>query len=479
MSKLKLPLFYTLIFNGFYLLCCPFANGTYKKVDAPKLQEIQGQVQPIKINRSKLFDESLSRQLDELSLKKGESLKSDLSLESSTKDLYSAYQKLTKHLSLQKNNRYFTYLKDLRSCCEKSKIQTTHSWIEKEIDAHVFAHYTKKLKESFYGKKLYQTLTQPLFDQLPSDQMALRTINSYLKNILSIDLLQIYKNGWQYWVKMRLFGIFDAQKRALSYQVGQIQKTNRSLRVLRMGCPVISSFGKMKVDPLFKTYINLLEKNNQKHLYISLLNRQKKGWELKASELLNEEAKNHPSLTCIHLPMDGSFFNQLDQGQVFAKSFINHFEKCLLENQEGFLIPEHLKTQSFKEEIKTLFQTLLSTYFENKECLMQHERQNFIDLFYAHFAALMINAENYASVNWTCRHGIDRAMSALSIFQTFCEKKERGYEDTLYLSHWPSLVFYSRPPIVSRSVRAFSAHQKIRTAPTVSTSYFSDLHWSF
>ncbi|MCH9633688.1 MAG: hypothetical protein S4CHLAM7_04200 [Chlamydiae bacterium] len=242
----------------------------------------------------------------------------------------------------------------------------------------------------------------------------------------------------------------------------------KKITVLRTGCPITGKNYAPTIDPLFLSYLDVLKKEGKKHLYINNQNLMRSGSEKKASKLLHKLAENQDykdTFVCITLPYNSSFYEQKNLGREEAKQFLFSFINHIVNGEKGFLLPEKLtKDSSFLDFLNSKFNEIHHTYFQGASFFVQRERSQFIDIAYACIVEHLINQLDVDLVNWTCKHGIDRAMSALSVFDAYMRAQvgDLSLQDTLYYSYWPALVYYHRPPDISRSVRALSAIEKIQ-----------------
>lgn len=287
-------------------------------------------------------------------------------------------------------------------------------------------------------------------------------------------------------IKKVFFLKWDSAQHSLRSSIAQFRINDKVIPVLRMGCPIVGVNLFSRVDPLFLSYLDHLKESGKKHLYINNQNTLERGWELRGSKLLDALAHNpkyNKTFFFISLPYDSGFYKQKNQGRVATQTFLNEFKAHLINNEEGFNLPLFLREDpQFHLLTQHLLQKIHSKHFKEQEYLDGLERRQYIDLFYAYLARDLIDHLEVDFINWTCKHGIDRAMTSLAIFEGLLRYQDRlpfTLNSTLYITYWPALSNYRRPPMSQRVVRAFSALRKFSESTDLGSVSDRELRSSF
>ncbi len=483
MSKNRIYFLIVLTLQCSVLVTCPFASGRkHFEREAPEaLSTLSVDSKKIKAH----FENSYSIALMQLRSdyeSQGHSIENQIALineriESSSDakallPLKNALSLLKIEPDLVNQADYINFIRELRRATtylDQEALQC--SFCTKIIRDLSELHFRLNLNQSEMGYDFFFNLLPEKYQALKAENLNVRELNREINQIFPKRspslILQKMSRKAHYFSFMN----WDPAFYSVRSQLAELYIDNRCVSVLRMGCPIMGSNSSPKVDPLFLSYLKVLKNKGEKHLYINNQNIVRRGSEKKSSNLLNALAHQEEYQTTFYfitLPYNSTFYKQENLGRVQAQTFINLFAQHIQLNEEGFYFPETLRAkESFKAYLRTLFEMVHKTYFDEADFLVQRERSQFIDIAYAYIAHYLIEDLKIDSVNWTCKHGIDRAMSAFSVFDKLLKshlEEKSSLESTLYISYWPAMAYYHRPPDINRTIRALSAIEKLSEA---------------
>lgn len=452
---------------------CPFASGHHKpqKSRLKEVPRVKLNTKEIKASFNQVpvralislktllkkdpfvFEEALSRVEEELQSSNSSLQKKGIS------SVQKCLKILEKDESLLTKNDYQTLLKHQRCAAQLLEGEL----YSKELIEHLsFLHFQVNLNE---GYALFFKALPKEYQEISTSQFNLREFNKQIAyQIYPIHSPSFLVPQINRKIRKSFFMNWDPAMHSVRSKLATFQFDNREVSVLRMGCPIFGANIKAQIDPLFTSYLSALKVRGQKHLYFNNQNTMKKGWEKKASILLEKLSSDScfdSTLYLVSLPYDSSFYKQRNQGRLLANQFIKSFKKHILESKQGFKFPKQiLEDSSFEGDLESLFTKIHTQYFNDDLYLEQLERTQFIDLAYAHLARYLIGKLEVDFVNWTCKHGIDRAMTSLAIFEGLLRSEDQlpmNLKQSLFITYWPALAYYRRPPRLNRVVRAFSA----------------------
>jgi|GEM_PF-3477095 len=329
-------------------------------------------------------------------------------------------------------------------------------------------HFQLDLNQSEMGYDFFFHLLPEKYQALKAENLSVRELNREINQIFPKRSPSLFLQKMSRKAHYFSFMNWDPAFYSVRSQLAKLYIENRAVSVLWMGCPIMGSNSNPEIDPLFLSYLKVLKDKGEKHLYINNQNIVRRGSEKRSSDLLNALAHQEEYQTTFYfitLPYNSAFYDQKNLGRIKIQTFINSFVHHIQHNEEGFSFPETLReNESFKAYLPTLFAMIHKTYFDEVDFLVQRERSQFIDIAYAYIAHYLIDDLKIDSVNWTCKHGIDRAMSAFSVFDKLLKshlEEKSSLESTLYISYWPAMAYYHRPPDINRTIRALSAIEKL------------------
>lgn len=460
-------LFLLILVGSASLQACPFASGSYKKIPPKESCRLKTFDQK-KLSYRKLEFAALKRYQKQYE-KEGFDLQRDL-IEFSkikqpfTKELFVLLSFLDAPPSQLPVKIYSRYVLSLRRLCllKEAQIDLPDSW-KQRVEALCQIHFEMPLdssleEASFFEKSLALYEAPQKYNEISVEEM-----NQFFSTSFQLSPFEKWLSALKRYFRRSFVKEWDPALESLRFSWGHFDDSQKELQVLRMGCPITSKGTKSQIDPLFQTYLKTLQKRGKKHLYINLMNQINPGWEKKASLLLKEFALSQENLEYVSFPYNGPFYQQESLTPLFALSFIEDFKSHLLNNEQGFDFPKALaQDPCFQKGVEKVLHTLHKESFGSKETLTQRERWQFIDLAYAHLFTLILETLKVDSVNWTCRHGIDRAMSAFTLFEALHEEPvARSIKRSLLFSYLPSFLFYSRPMVPYHAVRTLAALEKL------------------
>ncbi len=473
---------------AFSLNACPFASGSYKRI--PKKDRLFKSVQ---FKRSLHFDKmasgALLSYLSEFE-KQGFSLCNDLkylesvdlTLASNLKNLFKIVQNSQ---SSFRSKSYCNYLFSLRHVCQYVN-DTKFSDLKLKETVHLLSriHFEADLKHSLDEIIFFEKVVAAYPAPKKYNELSIEELNHFFSDSLNLKPSEKWLEGIRRYLQRSLLKEWDSALISLRFCWGYFESQAKQVKVLRMGCPVMLQNNRHRVDPIFMTYLDALRDQKKKHLYINLMNQTQSGWEKKASLLLKEISQQsdfRDSFFYISLPYNGPFYQQESLSPRYANEFIQEFKKLILKHENGFYFPPIISENiDFESDVEYLLKDTHSKFFQNKQSLTQKERWQFIDLIYAHLSSYSMQKLDIDSVNWTCRHGIDRAMSAFTVFERLHQRESKeSLKHSIFYAYMPSFLFYSRAPACYHAMRTLAALDKIEEQGALNlnwTSHFNTLN---
>jgi hypothetical protein len=243
---------------------------------------------------------------------------------------------------------------------------------------------------------------------------------------------------------------------------------------IRMGTPTKEGFfacitRTASVNEEFRAFLESYEETGERHLYINLQDRLKghPGYdEEPRCKALENLALHHPkSLLIVSLNKNIAFWHQSGQFKDLcsATSFKEEFLKQLLAGGYHFCEEAHIT----KELLKKLLFIVHEEFFANSHQLTLTERQDFVEIFYTFLIEYLIETLKPASVNITCKDGIDRAGTSRALYYLYDQLKTKGHLSPTTISHLkailfaPALLVKKRPPTYHRFCRFQSAASRL------------------
>lgn len=382
---------------------------------------------------------------------------------------------------LTSKDRYKHFVDVLRMAIEHKNIA---QWEDNEIKNYVedvlgsicYSHFTININHTSVGYSYFWELMPKELAHLEPAQLNAKLLNKTINKIFPASVPNVFFSRLNRKMHSPFFAYWDGSLATIRSKLANYQWQDRQVSLLRMSCPVYGKNYHPKIDPIFTQFLNSLRSKKQKLLYINNLDTTSSVYtrEFKISKLLsdlsNKEAYNDTFLFII-LPFDSPFYKQGNLGLLRASYFKETFLNSMLLKQEGFYFPSSLLTSSsFITFLDKLLEEIHRAYFDDREFLERIERCQFIDIAYAHIAKYLIEQFKIDMVNWTCRHSIDRSMSAVAVFDVLLQSissTPAHLDSTIYISSWPAMLNYHRHPNTTTTVRCYSAIQKLLESKAV------------
>lgn len=238
----------------------------------------------------------------------------------------------------------------------------------------------------------------------------------------------------------------------------KIGTLHHQTELIRMGQPIrdipgfIWFWPSQEVSPEFLLFLE----SQPSHLYINLMKRKgSEGSKTKAIEALEKKVAH---LYVVTLDKNSSFYSQspdkfptIWKNSEFKKAFLRQ-----LQDKNGhYFWSHHLSDQSWQEELIEIINQVHTYYFSNQVELTRQERQDFIELAYLLILDRLVEKWKPASLNVTCRQGIDRGPSLMALWmihQGLIDEREAAVQLLA-----PPLIVRNRPSHRSRIERFSSA----------------------
>jgi len=237
-----------------------------------------------------------------------------------------------------------------------------------------------------------------------------------------------------------------------------IQKGSIKTQLIRFGQPLINN-SKMLwwcnspiLSPEFKVFLNL----HSTHLYVNLMKRQ--GVEGPLSMGLETLENEFPHLYVITLDKNSSFYKQDEEMYpevMESLSFQNIFLDHLLKKNGNYFWSNHIDKSTWKQELQQIILTIHESTFRGKETLNKTERQDFIELVYLMILDKLVERWHPASMNITCRQGMDRGPSLSTLW--LLQNQQLSDREAAAFLLTPSLLIHNRPIHAPRIKRLISA----------------------
>lgn len=343
-------------------------------------------------------------------------------------------------------------------------------YLENVLSSICYSHFTININHTSIGYSYFWELMPKELAHLEPSQLNAKLINKTINKIFPVSAPSVLFSKLNRKMHSPFFAYWDGSMATIRSKLANYQWEDRHVSLLRMSCPVYGKNYRPRIDPIFTQFLDSMKKKNQKLLYINNLDTTSSAYsrEFKISKLLSDLSNNEAykdTFLFIILPFDSPFYRQGNLGLLRASYFKETFLNSMLLKQEGFYFPSSLLTSSsFITFLDKLIEEIHRAYFDDSEFLERIERCQFIDIAYAHIAKYLIEQHNIDMVNWTCRHSVDRAMSAVAVFDVLLQsisKTPPHLDSTIYISTWPAMLNYHRHPNTTTTVRSYSAIQKL------------------
>lgn len=376
---------------------------------------------------------------------------------------------------LTSKERYKQFIESLRVvliCSEQLNDIDLYkrNFLNEILNQICYAHFTINLNHTAVGYQYFWEILPKKLAQVNPENLNVRILNRLINKLFPLQSPKIFFNKMIRKSHSLVFNSWDGAVATLRSELAHYQWADRNVSLLRMSCPIYGKNYKASVDPIFIGYLKALKAKQKKHLYINSLDTSASvhSHEYKISKLLQQLSNREnlkETLLFITLPFDSSFYKQGNLGLLRATYFKETFLNSMLLKQEGFYFPTALLTNSkFIEYLDHLMDQIHQEYFQNQEFLERVERCQFIDIAYAYITKYIIEEQKIDVVNWTCRHGIDRSMSGIAVFDVLLQSLSSSsihLDSAIYISAWPAVLNYHRHPNPIHLVRCYSALKKL------------------
>jgi hypothetical protein len=240
--------------------------------------------------------------------------------------------------------------------------------------------------------------------------------------------------------------------------------------------------GETRINPEFFNYLISLKKNNEKHLYINLMNRTETEREAsKSIENLSLKSEFNDVLYVVTLDKRSDFYWQRHSYEVVRDS--SHFKDTFMcemfdktDEESRFKWPEKLNLAAWRSTCETILSTVHRDYFANQPSLTVKQRQDFIDVALIKIIETLCGHLKPNFANVSCKHTVDRGPTVLSLLLIYdCLENKRVFteenkEQALTIFFAPPLLAQSRPSHNYRLARLKSAIQVLTAKPIVPVS---------
>lgn len=231
-----------------------------------------------------------------------------------------------------------------------------------------------------------------------------------------------------------------------------------STRIIRMGHPAgnftgwINSVASPKIHPEFLLFLWL----QPSHLYVNLMKRM--GMESAGSQAIEELEKQFPNLYVITLDKNSPFYwqDRKHYPEVMGSAaFQDLFFEQMTEENGNYYWSDRLDPLNWTQELKNIMAGVHRDYFANQAELSMTERQDFIELTYLALLDTLTAKWQPASMNISCRQGMDRGPSLAVLWMLQKNQLDEKAIGPLLLG--PPLLIHNRASHASRIERFSSA----------------------
>lgn len=457
-------LIFILLFNCALLCSCPFSSGlkTFKRKNEIFFSPDARTTKSIIQTSLSVYPLSLIRLKEQLGEQYTAYLKQSYEFRENDPEAYQLVQALQELKNPEKKENYQSFIFHLRNCLASQNPNVVS--LAEELS---YQHFMIDLNSTCVGREYYNHVVSIDRD---FDLFNLRHYRKSIQKLFSkAGTLFSLKKGY---IKIHkyLYAKGDSARYSVRSLLGVLPIQDKEIRVLRMSCPVIGRVHHQKMDPLFLGYLETLKRRGEVHLYINLQDTLRNKIEKEASEELASLQAQYPNhFFFISFPYNNEFYKQVNLGNESAKDFIGAFSTALKSKNQGFIFPNAIyQTMDKFQSMDNVLHEIHVHYFGEKDYLAGEERRQFIDLAYAKITSLCIEWVQPNVVNWTCQHGVDRAMSALALFDGLLQTQQGqglDFSKTLYISSWPAFLYHARSPDLMRLERMMSALVRSKERP--------------
>lgn len=233
-------------------------------------------------------------------------------------------------------------------------------------------------------------------------------------------------------------------------------------QVIRLGKPIYQfsrSFWwwtSPEVCPEFLLFLQL----QPSHLYVNLMKR--RGIEWKSTKCLESLERKVQNLFVITLDKDSSFYWQREKGSseiMESERFKKEFLDNMMSHKGNFFWSKHLNPSAWRRELHGILDHVHHHHFAHEPVLNRRERQDFIELCYLAILDVLVDKWSPASMNITCRQGMDRGPSLMVLW--LMQKSLLDKDEVAALILAPPLVTRNRSSHAPRIERFISAGARL------------------
>lgn len=243
-----------------------------------------------------------------------------------------------------------------------------------------------------------------------------------------------------------------------------IQFNVNGTKVIRMGTPATlvafypRFWSKSTIHPDFLEFIKV----QPSHLYVNLMKRE--GLESSRTKAIESLEKEFPNIYVVSLDKNSTFYTQnaeeypeFIENQKFKEIFLNQ----LLKAGGTYFWSQHLDPKEWEMALSQIYDQISATYFADKQTLNQKERQDLIELSYVGILDRLVEKLKPASMNITCRQGIDRGPSLMVLWMISKGGFSNEQLEAFLLA--PPILMHNRASYPSKIARFISAAERIYT----------------
>jgi len=229
-------------------------------------------------------------------------------------------------------------------------------------------------------------------------------------------------------------------------------------KVIRCGKPVIDAplWFTPKISPEFRRFVQL----QPRHLYVNLMKRH--GSEGPGTQALEHLEKEISEFSVITLDKNSDFYQQrgLDpQKKQASDLFKMKFLENMTREKGNYYWSENLDRNDWTKELAHILDEVHVRHFSSKEELDVEERLDFIELTYVAIIDRLLERLRPASMNISCRHGMDRGPSLLVLW--LLQKGQLDDQALAALLLTPPLIIHNRSSHAHRISRFVSASKRM------------------
>ncbi|WP_068469529.1 hypothetical protein [Candidatus Protochlamydia phocaeensis] len=234
-----------------------------------------------------------------------------------------------------------------------------------------------------------------------------------------------------------------------------------STQLIRLGhpCDRPSRFFWWQSPSVYPEFLLFLQLQPS-HLYVNLMKR--KGMEGSSSHAIEDLEEQVPHAFVITLDKNSPFYWQSkpDYPEEWeSHSFKEAFLKQMLAKKGSFFWSKHLERKAWREDLWQMLDAVHSLYFSNQASLNRQERQDFIELTYLAILDHLVQKWHPASMNITCKQGMDRGPSLMVLW--LVQKQLLSNQEVGALLLAPPLLIHNRTSHASRIERFISAAKRV------------------